>query len=147
MHLQQRYGGYANSSVELGRSFPYAARVDFDVSLAIDRMDEYATAIGAHIKTIDEGAFAIIFGHAGDGNLHIGVHHEHTLDRHEDFKKLVYQITAEFGGSISAEHGIGILKRPYLHLSRTQEEIKTMRVLKHALDPNSILNPGRIFTM
>ena len=55
-----------------------------------------------------------MFGHAGDGNLHLGVHHEHTPDKHEEFEKLVYGITGEFGGSISAEHGIGMLKKPYL---------------------------------
>lgn len=136
-----------DSSSALARTFAYAARISFDVSLAIDRMDEYEKAIGTRIKTIDARAFTIVFGHAGDGNLHIDLHHEHTPDRRQDFEKLVYQITSEFGGSISAEHGIGILKRPYLKLSRTQEEIDTMRALKRALDPNNILNPGRIFTM
>lgn len=133
-----------DSSVELGRTFPYAARISFDVSLAIDRMEEYAGAIGARIRQIDPGAFAVVFGHAGDGNLHIGVHHEHTPDKRDELEKLVYGITGEFGGSISAEHGIGVLKRPYLKMSRTAEEIETMRTLKRALDPNNILNPGRI---
>ncbi|MDQ8729545.1 FAD-binding oxidoreductase [Bradyrhizobium sp. LHD-71] len=133
-----------DSSVELGRSFPYAARIGFDVSLAIDRMEDYADQIASRIKKIDPEAFAIVFGHAGDGNLHIGVHHEHTPERREEFEKLVYGITGEFGGSISAEHGIGISKRPYLKMSRTAEEIETMRTLKRALDPHNILNPGRI---
>ena len=62
-------------------------------------------------------------------------------------RSCVYDITGEFGGSISAEHGIGILKRPYLKMSRTEEEIETMRTLKRALDPKNILNPGRIFTV
>jgi FAD/FMN-containing dehydrogenase len=136
-----------DSSVELGRSFPYAARMGFDVSLAIDRMEEYADMIGARSRAIDPGAFAIVFGHAGDGNLHIGLHHKDTPEKHDEFEKLVYDITGEFGGSISAEHGIGILKRPYLRMSRTEEEIETMRTLKRALDPKNILNPGRIFTM
>ena len=70
-----------------------------------------------------------------------------TPEKHDEFEKLVYDITGEFGGSISAEHGIGILKRPYLKMSRTKEEIETMRALKRALDPKNILNPGRIFTM
>lgn len=135
------------SGSALARTFPYAARISFDVSLAIDRMDEYEKAIGARIKTIDASAFTIVFGHAGDGNLHIDLHHEHTPDRRDDFENLVYQLTSEFGGSISAEHGIGILKRPYLKMSRTPEEIETMRTLKRALDPHTLLNPGRIFTM
>ncbi|WOH54052.1 FAD-binding oxidoreductase [Bradyrhizobium sp. sBnM-33] len=136
-----------DSSVELGRTFPYTARVGFDVSLAIDRMEEYADTIVSRIRAIDPHAFAIVFGHAGDGNLHVNVHHEHTPDKHDEFEKLVYDITGEFGGSISAEHGIGILKRPYLKMSRTEEEIETMRTLKRALDPKNILNPGRIFTV
>jgi FAD/FMN-containing dehydrogenase len=136
-----------DSSVELGRTFPYAARLGFDVSLAIDRMEEYAIEIDKRIKTLDPGAFAVVFGHAGDGNLHLGVHHEHTPDKHDDFEKLVYGITGEFGGSISAEHGIGMLKKPYLKMSRTEEEIETMRTLKRAMDPNNILNPGRIVSV
>jgi FAD/FMN-containing dehydrogenase len=136
-----------DSSVELGRSFPYTARLGFDVSLAIDRMEEYVDTIGVRIKKLDPGAFAIAFGHAGDGNLHIGVHHERTPEKHDEFEHLVYGITGEFGGSISAEHGIGILKKPYLKMSRTAEEIETMRTLKRAMDPHNILNPGRIISV
>jgi len=134
-------------SLELARTFPYPARIALDVSIAIDRMDQYVKTIVPRIKEIDPGAFAIVFGHAGDGNLHIELHHEHTPDRRHELEGLAYQITSEFGGSISAEHGIGIVKRPYLKMSRTSEEIEAMRTLKRALDPNNILNPGRIFTM
>jgi FAD/FMN-containing dehydrogenase len=133
-----------DSSVELGRSFPYAARLGFDLSLAIDRMEDFAQTIDARIKQLDPKAFTIVFGHAGDGNLHLNVHHEHTPEKHDAFEKLVYGVTGEFGGSISAEHGIGILKKPYLKMSRTTEEIETMRTLKRAMDPHNILNPGRI---
>ena len=136
-----------DSSVELGRSFPFAARMGFDVSIAIDRMEAYADALDARVKAIDPQAFTIVMGHVGDGNLHPSVYHEHTPDKHDAFEKLVYDLTGEFGGSISAEHGIGILKRPYLKMSRTEEEIETMRSLKRALDPKNILNPGRIFTV
>jgi FAD/FMN-containing dehydrogenase len=136
-----------DSSVELSRSFPYTARIGFDVSLAIHRMEQYVDTIESRVKAIDPQAFLIVLGHVGDGNLHVNVHHERTPDKHDEFEKLVYDITGEFGGSISAEHGIGILKRPYLKMSRTEEEIETMRTLKRALDPKNILNPGRIFTM
>ena len=103
--------------------------------------------LDARAKAIDPQAFTIVMGHVGDGNLHPSVHHEHTPEKHNEFEKLVYDLTGEFGGSISAEHGIGILKRPYLKMSRTEEEIETMRTLKRALDPKNILNPGRIFTL
>ena len=136
-----------DSSVELGRSFPFTARMGFDVSVAIDRMEEYADTLDARVKAIDPQAFTIVMGHVGDGNLHPSVYHEHTPDKHDEFEKLVYDLTGEFGGSISAEHGIGISRRPYLKMSRTEEEIETMRALKRALDPKNILNPGRILTV
>jgi FAD/FMN-containing dehydrogenase len=99
------------------------------------------------VKTIHSDAYAIVFGHAGDGNLHVNIKYPPPDDRREEVSKLFYGITGDFEGSISAEHGIGILKRPYLKISRTEEEIETMRTLKRALDPHQILNPGRIFTM
>ena len=136
-----------DSSVELSRSFPYTARIGFDVSLVIDRMEQYVDTIESRVRAIDPQAFVIVLGHAGDGNLHVNVHHDRTPDKHDEFERLVYDITCEFGGSISAEHGIGILKRPYLRMSRTEEEIETMRTLKRSLDPKNILNPGRIFTL
>jgi FAD/FMN-containing dehydrogenase len=134
-----------DSSVELGRAL--GPRVGFDVSVAIDRMDAFADAIDAGLKTIDKHAYAIVFGHAGDGNLHILATYSPPADKYDQISKLVYGITGDVGGSISAEHGIGILKRPYLKLSRTADEIETMRTLKRALDPHQILNPGRIFTV
>ena len=97
------------------------------------------------IKKVDKDAYMIVLGHVGDGNLHVNAKYSPPADKHEEMKKLIYSITGDFGGSISAEHGIGIAKRPYLKLSRTAEEIETMRTLKRALDPHHILNPGRIF--
>jgi FAD/FMN-containing dehydrogenase len=135
-----------DSSVELGRALGPAG-VGFDISLAIDKMEAFADVINAAVKKLDVDAYAIVFGHAGDGNLHVNVKYPPTADRTEEISKLVYGITGDFAGSISAEHGIGILKRPYLKLSRTEEEIETMRTLKRALDPHQILNPGRIFTV
>ena len=108
-------------------------------------MEAFADTIKAKVKSIHKDAYAIVFGHAGDGNLHVNVKYPPTADRTEEVTKLVYGITGDFAGSISAEHGIGITKRPYLKLSRTAEEIETMRTLKRALDPHHILNPGRIF--
>jgi FAD/FMN-containing dehydrogenase len=136
-----------DAAAELGPTFPYPSRIGFDVSLAIDRMENYIDTIDSRIKEIDPKGFSVVFGHAGDGNLHVGVHHETTPDRHDDVERLVYGITGEFAGSISAEHGIGLRKRPYLKMSRTEEEIETMRELKRTMDPNNILNPGRIFTV
>ncbi len=101
-----------DSSVELGRTFGVGARVGLDVSLAIDRMESYALTVRSRIKQLDPNAFAIIMGHAGDGNLHVTVYHDDTPDKHDEMERLLYGLTREFDGSVSAEHGIGILKRP-----------------------------------
>jgi FAD/FMN-containing dehydrogenase len=135
-----------DSSVELSRA-QGPGGVGFDISLAIDAMEAFAKAIDKALKQIDKDAYAIVFGHAGDGNLHVNARYTPTQDRTEEITGLIYGITGDFAGSISAEHGIGLLKRPYLKLSRTEEEIDTMRTLKRALDPHGILNPGRIFTV
>ena len=135
-----------DSSVELSRA-QGPGGVGFDISLAIDKMEAFANALDKALKQIDKDAYAIVFGHAGDGNLHVNARYTPTQDRTEEITELVYGITGDFAGSISAEHGIGLLKRPYLRLSRTEAEIETMRTLKRALDPHGILNPGRIFTV
>ena len=135
-----------DSSVELSRA-QGPGGVGFDISLAIDGMEAFAKAINKALKQIDKDAYAIVFGHAGDGNLHVNARYTPTQDRTEEITELVYGITGDFAGFISAVNGIGILKRPYLKLSRSEEEIETMRTLKRALDPHGILNPGRIFTM
>lgn len=77
-------------SLELARSFLYAARFALDVSIDINQMDHYVKTIVERIKEIDPGAFAIVFGHAGDGNLHIELHSEHTPDKRQELERLAY---------------------------------------------------------
>ena len=96
------------------------------------------------------GVRAVLFGHLGDGNVHVNMAQEPGL-RDADFRAMepalaeaVYGVVHGHAGSISAEHGIGVMKRAYLSLARTDEEIALMRTLKDALDPSGILNPGVI---
>ena len=79
-----------------------------------------------------------------DSNIHIGVRGSEPLAESE-VDAIVYQCVGEHAGSISAEHGIGILKRAFLDKSRTAQELAAMRLIKQALDPAGILNPGKIF--
>jgi FAD/FMN-containing dehydrogenase len=87
----------------------------------------------------------VTFGHLGDGNIHlvisIGSLAANDVERVE---KIVYEALGRRGGVISAEHGIGLEKRDYLGHSRSPEEIALMKTLKNAIDPNNILNPGKI---
>lgn len=118
----------------------------FDVSLPITEMNGYITTLQKAVRDRWGAATKpIIFGHLGDGNLHIGIAPRPWSEeaRHEA-EQMVYSPLSAIGGSISAEHGIGLEKRSWLHISRSQEELNLMRLLKNSLDPKNILNPGKI---
>ena len=119
----------------------------FDVSLPIKDMDNYITTLQKNIaETWGDGGKLIVFGHLGDGNLHLGVSvGDSSEDAHARVNALVYKPLQAIGGSVSAEHGIGLEKKNYLALSRTPEELAVMKNLKQMLDPKGLLNPGKIF--
>lgn len=118
----------------------------FDISLPIIEMDTYTKALQASLDEVWEENDCYIFGHMYDGNLHLfiscGAADEAT--RHQ-VEGLVYQPLQKLKGSISAEHGIGLEKKNWLHLSRSVSEINFMKTLKNTLDPKGILNPSKIF--
>jgi FAD/FMN-containing dehydrogenase len=87
----------------------------------------------------------VFFGHVGDANIHIAVKVGAGEQPEHEIDALVYDLVRRRHGSISAEHGIGVLKRAWLGYSRSEGELATMRLLKRALDPHRILNPGKIF--
>src|SRR5262249_53312312 len=92
-----------------------------------------------------------VFGHIGDGNLHINVMKPDPLEvaafraRTAEVDRDLFALVSRHGGSISAEHGIGLLKKAYLGYSRPPEQLALLRSVKAALDPLGILNPGKIF--
>jgi len=86
----------------------------------------------------------LIFGHIGDGNLHLCAGTESADDKKKIYE-CVYAITEKYNGAISAEHGVGTLKKQYLCHSRGNNEIDLMRSIKDLLDPKKILNAGRVF--
>jgi FAD/FMN-containing dehydrogenase len=94
-----------------------------------------------------------LFGHIGDGNLHLNVMKPDALGKEEFLEKTsaadeqIFALVRAHGGTISAEHGIGLLKKKYLHYTRTDGELALFRAMKQALDPRGILNPGKIFDL
>ena len=119
---------------------PYAS---LDVSMDIAEMAAFLDEFDRELKQALPNAINLVFGHVGDNNLHLFV----STRRHEDLDAIYeigYRLTGAHRGSVSAEHGIGVLKRGYLHFSRSPEELALMRRLKTALDPKGILNPGRV---
>ena len=129
----------------------------FDVSLPIQHMQGYVDQVNAGLQAEFETYKNFTFGHMGDGNLHFVVAVE-TDDRtsYTDAVKTpdgvrhrveacVYGPLKAINGSVSAEHGVGLEKKPWLHISRSPNELKLMAMLKTALDPKGILNPGKVF--
>jgi FAD/FMN-containing dehydrogenase len=121
--------------------------VVFDISVPLAAMEQYVDALSKDLKAGIGEHRLWIFGHLGDGNLHVIVQvaAQSYMTLRPKIEALVYGPLGNLGGSISAEHGIGLEKKPYLAVCRSENEIAAMRALKSALDPDGILNPGKIF--
>ncbi|MBV1915535.1 MAG: FAD-binding oxidoreductase [Pseudomonadales bacterium] len=119
--------------------------VGFDVSLPANEIEEYVKTVDQRLGQLSADYHCLVFGHLGDGNMHLVV----TLKSDEASEKyaveeIVYSELRERGGSISAEHGIGLQKKSFLSYTRSKEEIGLMKTIKRALDPKGVLNPGKI---
>jgi FAD/FMN-containing dehydrogenase len=141
------WGLRENISECLAPSRPYKN----DISVRVSKIPEFVSEASKLFSSKFKDCEIIWFGHIGDGNLHINILRGKNQTE-ADFAKMSDAISQDLGallkkfdGSISAEHGIGLLKKPYLSLSRSAEEISAMKALKRAFDPDGILNPGKIF--
>jgi FAD/FMN-containing dehydrogenase len=116
----------------------------YDVTLPGPRLDEGVRRAREVVAGLTPDARLWVFGHVGDGNLHLNVTGLDPDDEQlgERCDAAVLGLVAELGGSISAEHGIGVAKRDFLHLARSPEELAAFRAIKAALDPDGVLNPG-----
>ncbi|HSI76475.1 MAG TPA: FAD-binding oxidoreductase [Lunatimonas sp.] len=118
----------------------------FDVSLPISQIDAYILEITEELNMVPEVDRYFVYGHMADGNIHLIVSKtEGSAELKEQVNRIIYSPLRGYGGSISAEHGIGVHKKKYLTYSRSSEEITLMKLLKSTLDPTNLLNPGKIF--
>ena len=122
-----------------------------DISVRISKMPDFLGEVNELIELHYPDFEIVWYGHIGDGNLHLNILKPEYLSS-EDFvsqcsavSNEIGQLLAKYEGSVSAEHGVGLLKRDYLHYSRSRCEISLMRAVKLAFDPNGILNPGKLF--
>lgn len=121
-----------------------------DVSVPVAHVPEFIRRAGEMVEGLVPGARPVPFGHFGDGNIHynisqpVGAERQEFLSQWDRVTDAINQIVLELNGSISAEHGIGRLKRALLAEVKSDVELDLMRTVKHALDPNGILNPGRV---
>jgi FAD/FMN-containing dehydrogenase len=124
--------------------------IKHDISLPVSSIPAFIEGADAALAAAFPGCQVVCFGHLGDGNLHYNVAppdgrgHDAFLAHQDDVNRIVYDQVAAFGGSISAEHGIGALKREELTRYKSAVELDMMRAIKAALDPLGIMNPGKI---
>ncbi len=119
--------------------------ITYDISVTLDRMEAFVDDVRSQM---DErpSPVCVIFGHLGDANLHVILGASDPADFDYDaLQGVLYNTVQRFEGSVSAEHGIGVLKRDQLSMSRSPEELRLMHGMKNMLDPNNILNPNKIF--
>ncbi|MDZ5602941.1 FAD-binding oxidoreductase [Pseudomonas sp. RP23018S] len=122
-----------------------------DISVTVAKVPAFLREIDAVVAQHYPDFEVVWYGHIGDGNLHLNILKPGGMDKNEFFARCaqvnqwVFEIVQRFDGSISAEHGVGMTKRDYLHYSRSAEEIACMKAIKAVFDPNGIMNPGKIF--
>jgi FAD/FMN-containing dehydrogenase len=118
--------------------------VKHDISVAVSRIPDLIERAGKAVRAIAKGTPIFCFGHVGDGNLHYNVGDKALLARRAEVNEAVYREVAALGGSISAEHGLGQLKRFEITRHKDPLEMELMRAVKQALDPRGLMNPGKV---
>ena len=122
-----------------------------DISVTVSQVPAFLKDIDDIVAANYPDFDVLWYGHIGDGNLHLNILKPDNLSKDEFFAKCVtvnkwvFEIVQKYNGSISAEHGVGMTKRDYLHYSRSPAEIACMKAIKAVFDPNGIMNPGKIF--
>jgi len=129
---------------------PEGGSIKHDISVPVAAVPDFIAEANAAVVKLIPGARPVPFGHLGDGNIHynvsqpVGGNTAEFMNRWHEVNKVVFNIVLRMGGSISAEHGIGVLKRDELPDVKDKTAIELMRVIKAMLDPNGIMNPGKV---
>lgn len=142
-HDQELFWGIRENVEALNALSPYQQH--FDISVPIDKMAEYSERVSDQLSKVNGVMHSFCFGHMADGNLHFLVGKNTSENALKSLiNEIVYNPLNDLGGSVSAEHGIGLEKKASLGISRSKSEIALMRKIKQALDPKYLLNPGKI---
>ncbi|MDR7379714.1 FAD/FMN-containing dehydrogenase [Rhodoferax ferrireducens] len=140
---EKAFWGVRDACAEFHQLWP--GHLAYDIGLPVVNMDEYAVRCKAALSAQLPGCEAVFYGHIGDGNVHIVAYQTGVAAQPKDAADdIIYGLVREYGGTVSAEHGIGTMKRRWLAHARSAEQIALMRTLKAALDPKNILNPGKV---
>src|SRR3954470_23706053 len=139
-------GNQARALWRLRESIPEAqfVNVKHDISVAVSKIPELVDRLGAALCARFPDVYPYIFGHVGDGNLHYNVGPEAMVKERPAVNRIVYDVVAGLDGSISAEHGLGQLKREEIRRHKSALELELMAALKRTLDPKGLMNPGKV---
>jgi FAD/FMN-containing dehydrogenase len=125
--------------------------IKHDIAVPVSRVAEFIAQSSSSLRARFEGIRIVAFGHMGDGNIHYNVslldavQNDDFIERHEsEINRVVYEVVRKFNGSISAEHGLGQLKRETIRDYKDPLELELMRTIKQALDPKGLMNPGKV---
>lgn len=124
-----------------------------DIAVRVSAVPQFLKEVDSLVREQYPEFEIIWFGHIGDGNVHLNILKPENLESQLFFEQCgsvsnqVFSLVQQYGGSVSAEHGVGLLKKPYLNYSRDPQEIEYMRLIKQAFDPNGVLNPGKVFDL
>jgi FAD/FMN-containing dehydrogenase len=140
---------------KIRETIPEAQRIDgaslkHDISVSITAIPQFVEQASAWVEGNVPDGRLVVYGHVGDGNLHFNLNQAPASDRdtflarEPVIKRALHDLVREFGGSFSAEHGIGQLKVEELERYASPVELDLMRAVKQALDPNGVLNPGKV---
>ena len=128
---------------------PYKNDISVVVSKVPDFLEDIDRIVGSQYPDFE----IVWFGHIGDGNLHLNILKPQALSKEEFFKRCesvntqVFETVQKYNGSVSAEHGVGLTKKPYLHYTRSATDIAYMKAVKQVFDPNNVMNPGKVFDL
>jgi FAD/FMN-containing dehydrogenase len=120
------------------------SNVKHDIAVPVSKSAEFIERAGPRLAARFPGVRIYAFGHVGDGNIHYNIGPESLVAQRAAVNRIVYDTVAEFGGSISAEHGLGQLKRDEITRHKPPLELELMRALKRTLDPKGLMNPGKV---
>jgi len=120
------------------------SNVKHDISVAVSQVPDLIERAGNALNQAFPDSQPYVFGHVGDGNLHYNVGPQSLMPKRAEVNRIVYDAVASLGGSISAEHGLGQLKRDEIQRRKSPVELELMRTLKKALDPQGLMNPGKL---
>ena len=124
-----------------------------DISVKVSKVPQFLDDVDALVSEAYPDFEIIWFGHIGDGNVHLNILKPEDLPKADFFERcgkvsdLVFEVVQRYGGSVSAEHGVGLLKKPFLTYARSEVEIEYMKAIKKVFDPHNILNPGKLLDL